>query len=176
MALRVGCTVVVDGLKGRPELNGRHGRIDSYSADTGRYKVTMADGDKVAIKPPNLCEVVRAPSQSEERRAASLPSEFAMLADAMPSNVRKILVDGVPPSSVPLSMLARDLQLSASSLDDAHVMRRRDVLSAEQCRTLREAIERERSTKSDSVDGGASPTSNAGSLVQRAASGERRHE
>ena len=48
-----GLTVAVDGLKAKPELNGRHGKVLGYDSASERYSIEI-DGDKVSLKKANL--------------------------------------------------------------------------------------------------------------------------
>ena len=51
----------VDGLVGRPELNGRQGFVLQFDADKGRYSVRLAgEANTLALKPANL-ELAEAP-------------------------------------------------------------------------------------------------------------------
>ena len=55
-----GARVRIQGLKARPELNGKTGTVGSYDKETGRYKVVLdaADGgDVLALKPAALEEL-----------------------------------------------------------------------------------------------------------------------
>jgi hypothetical protein len=53
-AFRAGLRVLLGGLAGRPELNGRLGRVLSFDAAAGRHGVELDDGSRLAIKPANL--------------------------------------------------------------------------------------------------------------------------
>ena len=91
-------------------------------------------------------------------KAVEIPADFAALASVMPPTVRKLLVDGAPPSSVPVGALLADLRVDPSRhllRGDlrAHIMRKRDFLDEETCASLRAAVDRERNTNIDSVDG-----------------------
>ena len=44
--------VAIRGLKSRQDLNGQHGHLVGFNADTGRYLVRVR-GDEVAVKPEN---------------------------------------------------------------------------------------------------------------------------
>jgi hypothetical protein len=48
-----GLTVAIDGLKAKPELNGRHGKVLGYDSASERYSIEI-DGDKVSLKKANL--------------------------------------------------------------------------------------------------------------------------
>ena len=48
------CDVTVHSLNARPDLNGRRGRADSFSAASGRYNVTLQSGETVALRAANL--------------------------------------------------------------------------------------------------------------------------
>ena len=43
------CQVEVHSLNGRPDLNGKSGRADSFDADSCRYYVTLENGETVAL-------------------------------------------------------------------------------------------------------------------------------
>jgi ankyrin repeat protein len=54
-----GRRVRIDGLKGRPELNGRCGVAGHFDAAKGRYKVAVeGEAEAVLLKPANLQEVL----------------------------------------------------------------------------------------------------------------------
>ena len=54
-AARIGCPARAMRLQGRPDLNGREGVIDSWSAEKGRYAFTVdGSGEKVLLRPTNL--------------------------------------------------------------------------------------------------------------------------
>ena len=41
-------------LSSRPELNGSPATVDTFIQETGRYRVTLSDGETVNVKPRNL--------------------------------------------------------------------------------------------------------------------------
>ena len=49
MPVEVGCGVELRGLKAKPELNGRRGRVQSLDAATGRFVVVLSDDDDDAV-------------------------------------------------------------------------------------------------------------------------------
>lgn len=50
--------VRIEGLSGRPELNGRYGKTTRYVTDKGRFAVTLeGDSESVLLKPTNLTKV-----------------------------------------------------------------------------------------------------------------------
>jgi len=54
-----GRRVSIDGLKGRPELNGRCGVAGRFDAAKGRYEVAVeGEAEAVLLKPANLQEVL----------------------------------------------------------------------------------------------------------------------
>ena len=54
-----GSRVRIDGLKGRPELNGRCGVAGRFDAAKGRYEVAVeGEAEAVLLKPANLQEVL----------------------------------------------------------------------------------------------------------------------
>jgi len=54
-----GRRVRIDGLKGRPELNGRGGLAGRFDAAKGRYKVAVeGEAEAVLLKPMNLQELI----------------------------------------------------------------------------------------------------------------------
>ena len=86
------------------------------------------------------------------------PSEFAAIAAAMPPTVRRLLVEGAEPSAVPVADLLADLKIDPSRhfLQGglcAHVMSESVILDRATCARLRQAVDAERQTKVDSVDG-----------------------
>ena len=86
-------------------------------------------------------------------------AEWKLLAAAMRPTVRRLLVDGAAPAAISCSDLLADLRVDPSkhllgSDIHAHVMRKETALDAETCAVLRAAVDRERQTKVDSVDGG----------------------
>jgi hypothetical protein len=55
----LGRHVRIDGLKGRPELNGRCGVAGRFDAAKGRYEVAVeGEAEAVLLKPANLQEVI----------------------------------------------------------------------------------------------------------------------
>ena len=74
--LRDGATVVIVGLKGRSELNGRRGSVLSFNAEKGRHAVDLSlrggqlTAEKVLLHPVNLRQEAEPPPASapcEER-------------------------------------------------------------------------------------------------------------
>ena len=54
-----GRRVRIDGLKGRPELNGQCGVAGRFDAAKGRYEVAVeGEAEAVLLKPANLQEVL----------------------------------------------------------------------------------------------------------------------
>ena len=49
--------VQIVGLKGRPELNGKVGRIGAFNEAKGRYPVHLKGGESVLIKMMNLVAI-----------------------------------------------------------------------------------------------------------------------
>ena len=95
--------------------------------------------------------------------AVPLPPDFAAMAAKFPNTVKRLLVDGVDPSSVSVHELLRELRLDPSKhlllgeeLEE-HIMRIPGALSSVACAALRAAVDDDsnRSVKKDSVDGGA---------------------
>ena len=68
--------------------------------------------------------------------------------------MRQLLVDGVDPCSIELDELADDLKLPLH-MEEAYVLSHPGALSPAACTTLRELVDRERSTGVDTVDGAA---------------------
>ena len=52
--LKRGCRVVLGGLQGAPQHNGKEGRVESFVAQKGRYVVTLTSGETLSLKPDNL--------------------------------------------------------------------------------------------------------------------------
>jgi hypothetical protein len=60
-----GRRVSIDGLKGRPELNGRCGVAGRFDAAKGRYEVAVeGEAEAVLLKPANLQEVIEPASSA----------------------------------------------------------------------------------------------------------------
>jgi len=59
--------VRIDGIQGRPELNGKHGMTTRYVSDKGRFAVTVEglEGESVLLKPTNLTKVDDEPDTDE---------------------------------------------------------------------------------------------------------------
>jgi hypothetical protein len=59
--------VRIDGIQGRPELNGKHGKTTRYVTDKGRFAVTVEglEGESVLLKPANLTKVDEEPDTDE---------------------------------------------------------------------------------------------------------------
>ena len=82
--------------------------------------------------------------------------EFQWQAQRMPAASRALLLEREETKSVDSSALLEELKLSADEVDlRARAVRKTRVLTAEACATLRSAVDRERRTKADSVDGAA---------------------
>lgn len=78
----VGKRVLVSGLNGRPELNGKYGRAASFNDATNRYNVQVeSSGETVALRPSNL---------EAEREAA---------ADAQPSGTARAPLPAIDPKT-----------------------------------------------------------------------------
>ena len=85
-----------------------------------------------------------------------IPADFSVQAERMPSVVRRLLVEGVEPSSVPLAELLFSLSIARSNpaLADAascDVERVVHVIDAGACERLRKAVDSERSTVSQGL-------------------------
>jgi hypothetical protein len=58
--------VRIDGLSGRPELNGRYGKTTRYVTDKSRFAVTLeGDDESVLLKPANLTKVDPQPTAED---------------------------------------------------------------------------------------------------------------
>lgn len=80
--------------------------------------------------------------------------EFQWQAQRMPAVSRQLLLEHVEPGSVRPNMLLSELQMSPETVRlDAPVLRKPYALSPEACATLRNAVDRDRQTKADTVDG-----------------------
>ena len=53
----LGRSVRIEGLKGKPELNGRQGTVKSYSSANERFGVVLGKGETVAVKRLNLRQI-----------------------------------------------------------------------------------------------------------------------
>jgi len=68
-----GTRVVISGLKGAPELNGKEGNVVSKDASSGRYTVNVDDvGDK-NLKPENLSKVAKVTAPAAEKKPSFAP-------------------------------------------------------------------------------------------------------
>ena len=98
MADLIGAHVTLQDLKARPELNGRRGRVLSFSADTGRAGVNVEGEPKpLSLKPANLAVV----------KAKAAPSYFLPDLECAPDE--KALAKFVGACSVHLSADAKRL-------------------------------------------------------------------
>jgi len=87
-----------------------------------------------------------------------IPAEFSALAARMPPVIHLLLVDNVDPSSIPTKAVFAALNLDPArhlATDEAQVLSVPRCLDAVACATLRDAVDRKRSTRVDSVDGAA---------------------
>jgi hypothetical protein len=109
LALRVGHVVRINGLIGRPELNGHRGIvIDPRSSSNGRWAVhVLATGERVALLPERLCLDCPPPS-------APLPSESDLRASDL-VNLTTVLADDGPRSMDACSMVCSELFRRANS-------------------------------------------------------------
>lgn len=79
-----GTMVVVEGLSGRPELNGKRGRVLNFVADKGRFAVELPKrggelaSERVLLKPANL----RPAPAEPEAPASKAPSAPAATGDS----------------------------------------------------------------------------------------------
>ena len=93
LALRVGHVVLINGLAGRPELNGHRGIVlDPPSSSNGRRAVhVMATGERVALLPERLsldCPPPSAPLPSKsDLRVSDLVNLTTILADDGPRSM-----------------------------------------------------------------------------------------
>ena len=82
--------------------------------------------------------------------------EFLWQAQRMPAASRALLLEREEPQSVASSALLEELQLSKDEADlDAQVVRKKGMLTAQACATLRTAVDHERRETADTVDGAA---------------------
>lgn len=63
----------MNGLKSRPELNGKIAKCESFIEQSGRYVCVLEDGSNVALKPDNLTVVAKDTKKTieEEKDAKS---------------------------------------------------------------------------------------------------------
>ena len=109
LALRVGHVVRINGLAGRPELNGHRGIVlDPPSSSNGRRAVhVMATGERVALLPERLSLDCPPPS-------APLPSESDLRASDL-VNLTTVLAHDGPRSMDACSMVCSELFRRANS-------------------------------------------------------------
>lgn len=65
-----GTRVVISGLSGAKELNGKEGNIVCKDASTGRYTVNVDDVGQKNLKPENLAKVAKVTSTEEKPKFA----------------------------------------------------------------------------------------------------------
>ena len=105
----VGDSVILQGLKARPELNGGVGTVTGVLLPNGRVPVVVHN-EKLAVKPENL--------RSSQRFADSLPAEQAQCAAPAPSTP-ELIVDAVlePLADVAVDSRAATVIASPSVLE-----------------------------------------------------------
>mmetsp|Transcript_20962 Transcript_20962/g.60531 ORF Transcript_20962/g.60531 Transcript_20962/m.60531 type:complete len:526 (+) Transcript_20962:49-1626(+) len=106
--LRCGVRVVVLGLAGRSELNGKEGMIALYDAPTKRWRVHLDDGSKKLFKTANLIAL----DNGESAAAASLIA--ASRGDPPTSRPSRAARDAIPPE-----LLDEVLGIDGSVAEDA---------------------------------------------------------
>jgi rhodanese-related sulfurtransferase len=94
LELKIGVRVLLHSLKGAPELNGKIGTCDEFNEGSGRWKVTLANGEQKNVKPDNL-EAQRPVAAttlavSEQRSAEPLPKTSVVLGGAVLDAVANI--------------------------------------------------------------------------------------
>jgi len=77
--LGVGSRVQIDGIKSRPEMNGKFGTVEAYLPDRERYSVQV-DGEKLALKLAVLTMVDMDTTQSISERCPQRLSALAATA------------------------------------------------------------------------------------------------
>ena len=98
------------------------------------------------------------PAGVERGEVDSVPAEFSALAARMPPVIHLLLVDNVDPSGIPTKAVFAALNLDPArhlATDEAQVLSVPHCLDAVACATLRDAVDRRRNTRVDSVDGAA---------------------
>ena len=83
----IGRHVEISGLAGRPDLNGKTGRVESQNPNTQRYNVLVdGSGELVALREANLRAAgdARPPPQPAARAAPAAGAAFAMPAGGVP--------------------------------------------------------------------------------------------
>lgn len=115
-------------------------------------------------RPPPALKDAGAPEEETIDAPADetpLHPDFVALAAKMPATVRSILVDGADPSTVSTASLISELGISArrhlveQGAQPARVLHVPSILGADACAALRSAVDAQRSTRVDSVDGAA---------------------
>ena len=77
----LGAEVEVQGLTGRPELNGTQGRVLRFLRDKGRYEVKLQSGSDFSFKPANL-RIIAATSGSGSSPGSGAEAEAVAVVNA----------------------------------------------------------------------------------------------
>ena len=93
VALEVGARVRLAGLRSKPELNGKLGKIKSFDAAKGRYNVVLeAAGSTLQVKASNLKVAVALPAEMSSQELIQLTlSNHGSLSPAHASRVTELL-------------------------------------------------------------------------------------
>jgi hypothetical protein len=103
---QVGSTLLLDGLKGEPALNGRKVRVEGFITASGRFSVKLIGEERtLAVLPCCLAPLAGARSEAEEGGEAA-----SAAAAALPP----------PPSSQPLSEIKKPELTGCTAIDAEH--------------------------------------------------------
>lgn len=93
VALEVGARVRLAGLRSKPELNGKLGKIKSFDAAKGRYNVVLeAAGSTLQVKASNMKVAVALPAEMSSQELIQLTlSNHGSLSPAHASRVTELL-------------------------------------------------------------------------------------
>ena len=100
-ALSVGGKVTVQGLKGAPQHNGKHGRVLRFDAVKGRYQVELASEPdagrgkpvRLLIKAVNLSRVES--GQRIEEAATRIRPDSAFASETAPESTDEIAIEDI---------------------------------------------------------------------------------
>ena len=72
--LAPGTAVEVQGLKARPDLNGKRAKIVAYVGERERYQVKVDEGEEIYLRPANVSELPHASDEPAAEAGDAAPS------------------------------------------------------------------------------------------------------
>jgi len=73
--IKPGVTVVISGLKGAAELNGKEGKCKDWNEEKGRWNVQLPGGELKALKPENLRPSATQPQEKSKDASGGTTSQ-----------------------------------------------------------------------------------------------------